>query len=316
MKLSIVTTLYHSSIHIDEFYRRTSIVAQKLVGNDYEIILVNDGSPDNSLNIASEFTEIDPHITVIDLSRNFGHHKAMMTGLSYAKGELIFLIDSDLEEEPEWLLNFFHEIEKQQCDVIYGSQIQRKGGIFERWSGQWFWYIFNKMTGMSLTENSVTARLMTKRYVNALLLHKEREVFIMGLWHLTGFDQQPQKIKKHSSSKSTYTIHKKISLLVNAITSFSNAPLISIFYLGFIISFLSGTYITYLVIQWIFFLKPLLGWTSVIASIWFLGGLTMSSLGVIGIYLSKIFLETKKRPYTIIRKIYTKKKGGGDEKYK
>jgi len=304
MKLSIVTTLYHSSEYINEFYKRVSAVAQQLVGEDYQIIFINDGSPDNSLEIAISLTKIDPYVIVVDLSRNFGHHKAMMTGLSHAEGELVFLIDSDLEEEPEWLITFSEKIKASTYDVVYGVQNQRKGDLFERLSGQWFWHMFNKMTGMSLTENSVTSRLMTRRYVKALLLHQEREIFIMGLWHITGFTQVPQEIKKHSSSKSTYTLRKKMSLLVNAITSFSNTPLISIFYLGLLISLLSGTYITYLIIQWLFLFKPLLGWTSVIASIWFLGGLTMSSLGIIGIYLSKIFLETKKRPNTIVREIY------------
>lgn len=106
MKLSIVATLYQSAPHIKEFYVRVSAVAQQLVGDDYEIVLVNDGSPDDSLDIAIQLTDTDDHVVVVDLSRNFGHHKAMMTGLAYAKGEQVFLIDSDLEEEPEWLISF------------------------------------------------------------------------------------------------------------------------------------------------------------------------------------------------------------------
>src|SRR3990167_1001725 len=106
MKLSIVATLYQSKNYIIEFYHRASESAQKLVGDDYEIILVNDGSPDNSLELAIPLTETDRHLVIVDLSRNFGHHKAMMTGLAQAKGDFIFLIDSDLEEEPEWLLAF------------------------------------------------------------------------------------------------------------------------------------------------------------------------------------------------------------------
>src|SRR4051812_43855385 len=99
MKLSIVTTLYHSSAHVNEFHRRATAAAQVLVGENYEIIFVNDGSPDNSLDLSIQLAEKDNHLQVIDLSRNFGHHKAMMTGLSYAQGEKIFLCDSDLEEE-------------------------------------------------------------------------------------------------------------------------------------------------------------------------------------------------------------------------
>jgi putative glycosyltransferase len=307
MKLSIVTTLYQSGPHISEFHKRISSVAQRLVGDDYEIILVNDGSPDNSLDLAIKLTEQDSHVTVVDLSRNFGHHKAMMTGLAHAEGKRVFLIDSDLEEEPEWLLTFESQMNKEKCDVVYGVQEQRKGKLFERWSGRWFYRSFKLLTGLALPENVVTARLMSKRYVDSLLRHTEREVFMAGLWYITGFTQSSQTIKKYSTSDTTYTLRQKMSLFVNSVTSFSNAPLIGIFYIGISISLFSGIYIFYLLIQWIFLAKPLSGWLSVVASIWLLGGMIISFIGVIGIYLSKIYSETKQRPYTIVKQMYEKK---------
>lgn len=306
MKLSIVATLYQSAQYLEEFCRRAASSAYQLVGGDYEIVLVNDGSPDNSLELAVRLCESDPHVVVVDLSRNFGHHKAMMTGLAHARGEHIFLIDSDLEEEPEWLPSFSVQMARERCDVVYGVQEQRKGGIFERLSGQWFYRLFEVLTGIALPENVVTARLMTRRYVDALLRHDEREVFMAGLWHITGFDQRSQTIKKHSTSETTYTFRRKMSLLVNSVTSFSNAPLIGIFYIGVTISLLAGAYTAYLFGHWLFLAKPLSGWTSVMASIWLLGGLVISFIGVVGIYLSKIFLETKRRPYTIVRQVYGK----------
>jgi putative glycosyltransferase len=306
MKLSIVATLYQSAPYIKEFHKRAIATAKQLVGDDYEIVLVNDGSPDNSLDLAIRLTEQDSHVVVVDLSRNFGHHKAMMTGLAHAKGDLVFLIDSDLEEEPEWLEAFERQMKQEGCDVVYGVQERRKGSWFERWSGQWFYRFFKALTGLALPENIVTARLMTRRYVDALLCHQEREVFMAGLWHITGFDQRPQIIKKHNTSETTYTFSRKMSLLVNSVTSFSNAPLVSIFYIGVAISLFALTYIAYLVMHWIFLEKPMSGWTSVMASIWLLGGMVISFIGVVGIYLSKIFSETKQRPYTIVRQIYAK----------
>lgn len=308
MKLSIVATLYQSAPYINEFHERASATARRLVGDDYEIVLVNDGSPDNSLDLAVKLTEQDSHVVVVDLSRNFGHHKAMMTGLAHAKGERVFLIDSDLEEEPEWLETFAQQMEQERCDVVYGIQECRKGSWFERWSGQWFYRFFKALTGLALPENVVTARLMTRRYVNALLRHEEREVFMAGLWHITGFDQRPYVIKKHNTSETTYTFRRKMSLLVNSVTSFSNAPLVSIFYIGISISLFALAYIAYLVMHWLFLAKPLAGWTSVMASIWLLGGMIISFIGVVGIYLSKIFSETKQRPYTIVRHIYAQQK--------
>lgn len=308
MKLSIVATLYQSASYIAEFHQRASAAASQLAGDDYEIVLVNDASPDNSLDLAVQFAESDGHVVVVDLSRNFGHHKAMMTGLAHARGERVFLIDSDLEEEPECLIGFSDQMLSEPCDVVYGVQEQRKGNWFERWSGQWFYRFFKALTGLALPENVVTARLMTRRYVDALLRHEEREVFMAGLWHITGFVQRPQTVKKHSTSETTYTFRRKMSLLVNSVTSFSNAPLVSIFYIGVSISLFALLYITYLLIHWMFLAKPLSGWTSVMASIWLLGGMVISFIGVVGIYLSKIFSETKQRPYTIVRQVYARQK--------
>lgn len=306
MKLSIVATLYQSALYITEFHQRASAAAKKLVGEDYEIVLVNDGSPDNSLEIAVKLVEGDDHVVVVDLSRNFGHHKAMMTGLAYSKGNQIFLIDSDLEEEPEYLTSFALKMKSNMCDVVYGVQDRRKGGWFERWSGQFYYRLLNVLTGLNLPENIVTARLMTRRYVDALLRHTESEVFIAGLWHVTGFEQKPHFVKKHSTSETTYTFRNKLSILVNSVTSFSNAPLVCIFYIGVLISLLAASYTVYLVLQWTLLAKPLSGWTSVMASIWLLGGMMISFIGIIGIYLSKIFSETKQRPCTIVRHIYEK----------
>ena len=141
MKLSIVSTLYQSAPYVVEFHKRASAVATGLVNEDYEIILVNDGSPDESLDEAVNLAKIDTRVTVVDLSRNFGHHQAMFAGLTYARGERVFLIDSDLEEEPEWLIEFVATLEKEDVDVVYGVQQTRKGGWFERWSGNFYYSI-------------------------------------------------------------------------------------------------------------------------------------------------------------------------------
>lgn len=308
MKLSVVATLYQSARYIEEFCGRASEAARQLAGDDYEIVLVNDGSPDNSLELAVRLCESDPHLMVVDLSRNFGHHKAMMTGLAHASGERVFLIDSDLEEEPEWLTGFSEQMARECCDVVFGVQKQRKGGFFERWSGQWFYLLFRALTGLALPVNMVTARLMSRRYVDALLRHDEREFEISGLWFITGFEQHPQIINKHSTSETTYTLRRKIALLVNSVTSFSNAPLVYIFYTGLAISVMAGAYTAFLIFQWYFYAESLMGWTSIMASIWLLGGWIILFIGIIGIYLSKVFLEIKRRPYTIVRQIYGKRK--------
>jgi putative glycosyltransferase len=304
MKLSIVATLYQSAPYITEFHKRACTAARQLVGEDFEIILVNDGSPDNSLDLAIILTEQDLHVVVVDLSRNFGHHKAIMTGLAHACGECIFLIDSDLEEEPEWLIEFASTMATESADVVYGVQKARKGSWFERWSGEFYYTVFNNLANINHPRNIVTARLMSRRYVNALLQFREREMVISCLWVITGFKQCERKVKKHMGSASSYSLAKKIGLATNAITSFSEVPLRMIFYIGLTIFTFAMLYAGYLVFHKLILATPMDGWTSVMVSIWLLGGMVISFLGLIGIYVSKVFSETKQRPSTIIRKIY------------
>lgn len=304
MKLSIVATLYQSAPYIGEFHRRASAAARQLVGEDFEIVLVNDGSPDESLDVAVTLAKGDEHVVVVDLSRNFGHHKAMMTGLAHAKGERVFLIDSDLEEEPEWMLPFEAKMNVEACDVVYGTQPKRKGGCLEQLTGGWFYRIFRFLTGINQPDNIVTARLMSRRYVEALLLHKERELNIGGLWIVTGFKQCQELVKKHSSSPTTYSFSRKLSHLINAVTSFSSLPLVFTFYAGMLISISAIGYIGYLFVRYFFIASPPSGYTSIIASIWFFSGLIIFFMGVQGIYISKLFSEVKQRPYTIVRRVY------------
>ena len=306
MDLSIVTTLYASARHLEEFYARACAAAEG-VTSDFEIILVNDGSPDNSLDIALSIHKRDPRVRVIDLSRNFGHHKAMMTGLIHARGELVFLIDSDLEEEPELLVPFYQELKAKGAEVVYGVQQKRKGKFFERVSGTLFFKVFNLLSTYPIPPNLITARLMTRRYVVALTQHKEREFVMAGLWTLAGFNQIPINVRKQHKGATSYGPRRKLAHLVNAVTSFSSKPLVLIFYLGFILIVVSSLAAFDLIIRRIFFGVLLEGWASLIVSIWLLGGITIFCLGVIAIYLSKIFIEVKQRPYAIVRDIYEAK---------
>ncbi len=304
MNLSIVATLYQSAPYIVEFHRRASAVAREAAGNDYEIVLVNDGSPDDSLEIAIALSETDPHVVLVDLSRNFGHHKAMMTGLAHARGQNVFLIDSDLEEEPEWLLAFQAQMHAEQCDVVFGVQEKRKGGVVERLTGNLYYRLFRVLTGVRQPNNIVTARLMSRRYVEALLLHRERELNIGGLWIITGFTQREHVVTKHATSPTTYSFSRKLGHLVNAVTSFSSLPLVFTFYAGVTISFTALLYIAYLVFRYFFVSTPPDGYTSIIASIWLFSGLIIFFIGIQGIYIAKVFSEVKRRPYSIVRQVY------------
>jgi putative glycosyltransferase len=303
MKLSVVTTLYRSAAYLPAFYERVSREAQRLT-DDYELVFVNDGSPDYSLAVALELYRADPRVRVVDLSRNFGHHQAMMAGLATAQGDLVFLLDCDLEEAPELLGQFHATLTDAEADVVYGVQDTRKGGLFERLSGRLFYAVFNWLSETRIPENLTTARLMTRRYVDALLQFGERELVISGLWVLAGFKQVPQVVTKHAKRKSSYTLGRKLDLLVNAVTSFSSRPLILVFYLGWLIMSLSGLGALALIVRVLFFGDFLAGWPSLIVSIWLMGGMIIFCLGILGIYLARVFSESKQRPRVIVRALY------------
>jgi len=306
LELSIVTTLYCSAPYLEEFHARMKREAEKIT-DDYEIILVNDGSPDSSIDIALALYESDRRVTVIDLSRNFGQHKAIMTGLQHAKGRWVFLIDCDLEEDPELLGRFLSEMKDSHADVVYGVLARRRGSLSERITRALFYKLFNLLSSYPIPANVTCARLMTQRYVSSLVQHRDRAVFLAGLWAITGFKQVPVIVQKHDKGKSAYGLARKISILVDAITSFSNKPLYLIFYLGCAIAFVSAVSALALALRVIFFGQLLPGWSSLIVSVWLLGGLILLCLGIIGIYLSEIFTETKERPYAVIRQVYDRR---------
>ncbi len=303
MQLSIVTTLYCSAPYVAEFVRRTTNAARELATH-YEVVLVNDGSPDESIEIALALQREDPHIVIVDLARNFGHHRALMTGIAHARGERIFIIDSDLEEAPELLSMFDARFRSENCDVVYGVQDRRKGGWFERVSGAVFYGAFNRLSSAPVPPNALTARMVSRRYVDQLLRFREQVAWIDGLFALTGFRQVAVTVDKGSKGRSAYALRRKLTLSVDAITNFSDKPLHMIFWAGILISTLSAAYVCYLVGRKLIFDIPVDGWTSVIVSIWLLGGITILFLGIIGIYLSKVFIETKQRPLTIVRKVH------------
>ena len=311
MDLSIVSSLYRSAAYVEEFHRRASATARQL-GLDYEIVLVNDGSPDESLQIALELQRRDPRLCVVDLSRNFGHHKAMMTGLAHARGRRVFLLDADLEEEPELLQVFSEAMDRSGADVVYGVQESRKGGPIERATGALFYRLFNWLSAEEVPANQLCARLMTRRYVDSLLAHRDREIFLAGLWSATGYRQIGVPAHKLHKGVSSYTLRRKIALAVNSVTSFSTRPLVMIFYLGIVILFLSLAGASALIVRSLFFGQLLPGWASTMVALCFMGGLNLFCVGIVGIYLAKVFSEAKDRPFTVVRDVYRAGAAGDD----
>jgi putative glycosyltransferase len=307
MKLSIVTTLYKSVAYIEEFHRRISAEAAR-VTDDYEIVMVDDGSPDASLEVAIKIATRDPRVSVVELARNFGHHRAMMTGLRLAEGTLVFLIDVDLEEEPEWLSRFWRTMTEGNYDVVFGYQAQRKGKLMEKVGGAVHWWLIRKLSYYPIPENLVTARLMTRQYVRSLIRHREQKTAIGGLWALTGYKQVGLPVNKGFRGETSYSIIRRLAVGLDGLTSFSEKPLILVFLLGSMIFALSSIGAIYLIVRRLTG-TLLSGWASLVVSVWMLGGLSIASIGVLGLYIARIFIETKGRPYSIIRKVHRHRPG-------
>lgn len=297
--------MYRSATYVAEFHARSTASARACAGEDYEIVLVNDGSPDDSLTLAVVLANSDPHVVVLDLSRNFGHHRAMMTGLEEAHGDLVFLTDIDLEEAPENLQRFWEYLAAMPAaDVVIGQSAIKKGGLFKRCLSGAFYRLFNYLSPVRISNCELVSRLMRRRYVDALIAYRERELFIPGIWAHAGFTQHYLPAEKHFDGNSSYTLRRRVALALDAITSFSSKPLLLVFYTGCLFSMGSALFILYLITNHFLYGDTLTGWASLVAFQFFIGGIIIFSLGVVGIYIAKIYSEVKQRPTSIIKQRY------------
>lgn len=304
-EITIVSTMYRSRPFLEQFLAECLQALADIKCDYFEILLVNDGSPDDSLTYVVERKGEISQLVIVDLSRNFGHHHAILAGLQHARGNLIFLIDCDMEISPRIIVEFHRKLEESGCDVVFGYQEVRKGGRFEQLSGSLFWKGFNLLSEIRIPENILTERIMTRRYVEALLQMGDRNLFLGGMMSWTGFRQiGVPVVKRQREGQSTYTLMRRAGLMVNAVSSFSAQPLIWLFNIGITITLLSFSFAFYLVFRKLVFDDALLGFTSLMAVMTLSLGILTTAVGVVGIYLGKVFNQVQNRPNYIVRDIY------------
>ncbi len=306
MELSVVTTLYNSRRFLDDFITQITAAIGQCGFTSYEIIFVNDGSPDDSLQFLISKQRTTPNLVIVDLSRNFGHHYAMQAGLSQAKGDLIFLIDNDLETPPAFLIDCQRALNADpSIDVVYGYQAERSGGAGSL-GGKFFWWSINKVSDVKIPKNILTERLMRRHYVNSLLQLGDANLFLGGMMYWAGYNQLGLPVEKGiRDGASTYSTKKRMALMVQAVTSFSGKPLEYLFYTGLLITVGSILAIVFLVAKKLILGDAIeLGWTSLVVLNVLILGILSTFLGLIGIYLFKIFRQVQNRPNAIIKKIY------------
>jgi putative glycosyltransferase len=303
--LSIVTTLYRSRAFLPEFLTQCLSTLAALGIADYELVFVDDGSPDDSAAWVREQCRVQPRIRLVELSRNFGHHQAAIAGLAHARGERVFLIDCDLEVPPAFLGELWAKMQASGADVVYGYQETRKGGWIERRGGEVFWAAFNRLSDTVVPPSVVTERLMTRRYVQALLTLGDRNVFLAGMMYWTGFVQLGVPVeKKRRRGPSSYTLTKRLALLAHAVTSFSAKPLYASLWVGAVALLVSVANAGYVILRKL--LDPastLMGFPTTVALLTAFFGIMMLGLGIVGVYVAKIFVQGQQRPLFIVKNI-------------
>jgi putative glycosyltransferase len=304
MKLSIVTPLYESSAYIQDLWTALSENARAVVGDNFEIIMVNDGSRDDGLSVARRIADSEPNLSVIDLSRNFGQHAAILAGIERATGDRVFIIDADLEEDACWIQEFSQLMDDTDCDVVFGVQQTRRGKGPNRWAGSGFYKAYQWLVGHSFVPNQTTARLMNARYTKAILMYPERDVFLGGIMADAGFIQIPHLVDKKRVRPSTYTIASQASQAMTGLLSFSSRPLVVLFAVGILVSAVSAVMAGSLIYQWLGGSTSPSGWRSMIVALLLSTGVLLVAVSLVGLYVAKVFTEVKHRPRSIVRSVY------------
>jgi polyisoprenyl-phosphate glycosyltransferase len=308
--LYLVIPCYNEQEVLPETSRRLkekmeSLMDRNMISRDSKIMFVNDGSKDRTWEMIEELHDQDPLYQGVKLSRNRGHQNALLGGLMTAKeyADMVISLDADLQDDID-VIDQFVEKYYEGCDIVYGVRSARTTDtFFKRFTAEGFYKIINLMGG-EVVFNHADYRLMSKRALNELANYKEVNLFLRGIVPMIGFKTDVVTYERHErlAGESKYPLKKMLALAVDGITSLSIKPIRFIVFLGFMIFMCSILMLIYSLVQH-FLGNTSIGWTSLIVSIWAIGGLQLLAIGVIGEYIGKIYLETKARPRYIIEKV-------------
>ena len=304
-KISVIIPMYYEEEVAEECYKRVKNMLSSLKDYEHEIIFVNDGSKDKTLEILENIAERDKQVKVLSFSRNFGHQCAVTAGLKYVTGDAIVIIDADLQDPPE-LIPEMIKLWEQGNEVIYAKRKTREGeSKFKLLTAKMFYKILNGLSDVEIPADTGDFRLVDKKVVEVINSMPEHNKFLRGLFSWVGFKQQPFEYerKERFAGKTKYPLKKMLKLASDGIISFSTKPLKIVGGLGIITIFISILLLLYSVISYIFNLNQLTpGWTSIMIAITLFSGVQLLSIWIISEYLARIYDESKKRPQYIISK--------------
>lgn len=298
--ISVVAPVYGCSTNLEQLYIRLEKVLSS-INIDFEIILVNDASPDNAWKTIKNLSQKDARVKGINFSRNFGQHKAITAGLDYAKGDWVIVMDCDLQDQPEEILKLYNKAQ-EGYDVVFGRRHQRKDSSLKRWGSKLFYKILDYFTESKIDNSIANFSIISSNVVIQLKKLREQNRLYPLFVNWVGFKRADIDIEhaEREEGKSSYTFKKLVDLAIDAIVSQSNKPLKLAIKFGFTMALLSLTYTLWLVLRYFIFSIPVAGWTSVMVSIYFIGGLLFANMGVLGLYIGKTFDETKNRPLYLV----------------
>ena len=300
-QISIIVPCYNEEDVVRDTWKRISAVMQNKLAHPYEILFVNDGSRDGTLEILKELANENEHVRILSFSRNFGHEAATTAGLHHCRGELAFLVDADLQDPPELFPEMLQLMERENCDAVYGVRKHRSGESFlKRLTSRLFYRFYNWLSDVKFPVDTGDFRLINRKIIDEFIQLKEKGKYVRGLLTWVGFKQLPfyYEREERQGGTSKYNYRKLMKLAVDVIFSFTKKPLQLATWLGIGCIFVALSLIVYTLVSRV--VAPLKGWASMMTVIIFFGGVQLVTIGVIGHYVGYIFDEIKGRPEYII----------------
>ena len=302
--ISIVTPFFNEESGVNLYYKELIEVIQGLKEYVFEIILIDDGSTDETLIKLLKISKNDQRIRVIELSRNFGKEAALTAGIDLASGEATILMDADLEHSPKTIVKMLHEWNKGFDIVLAQREDRSNESVIKRFTTKIFYKLFNRLSDIKIPSDVGEFRLMNRTSINAVKSMPERQRFMRGMLSWVGFKHSivSFKVETRDKGKTKFSRSKLWNFAIDGLVSFSDIPLRIWSYLGFAAMFISLFFIIVIIIRTILFGQTISGYPTIIVTIIFFGGIQLFSIGIIGEYLSRTYIESKRRPIYIIKK--------------
>ena len=302
--LSVIVPCYNEQESLPLFYKEIKKIEKEMSYVDFEYIFVNDGSRDDTLKIAKDLAKKDKKVRFVSFSRNFGKEAAMLAGLEAAKGDLITVMDADLQDPPKLLIDMYKGIVEEGYDCVGTRRVTRKGEPKIRsWFARRFYKLINKMSKVEMVDGARDFRLMTRQMVDSIISLKEYNRYSKGLFSFVGFNTKWLEYEnvERVAGTTKWSFWKLVVYAFEGIIAFSTTPLVIAAIIGILFFIISFIMIAVIIIKTLAFGDPVSGWPSLVCILFFVSGVQLFCIGIIGAYLSKTYLETKKRPVYIVK---------------